>query len=93
MRQDDIEKRHVQQVSDLLNSMVSFRIVGQGQYAKVVNLRGRCSPNVVVEYKENQEINTVPVALVAALEVYPTTNGAPAEFTNLCGVIRIWLKQ
>ena len=91
--QEDIERRHAQQVSDLLNAMASFRVIGQGQSAKVINLRGRCSPNVVVEYRENQEINTVPLALVAAMEVYPTTNGAPAEFTNLCGVIRIWLKQ
>lgn len=93
LTQEDIERRHVQQMSELLNAMVSFRVIGQGQSAKVVNLRGRCSPNIVVEYRENQEINSVPPALVAAVEVYPTTNGSPAEFTNLCGVIRIWLKQ
>jgi hypothetical protein len=93
LTQEDIERRHVQQMSELLNAMVSFRVIGQGQSAKVVNLRGRCSPNIVVEYRENQEINSVPPALVAALEVYPTTNGSPAEFNNLCGVIRIWLKQ
>ena len=58
-----------------------------------MNLRGRCYPNVVVDYKEGQDINTVPPALIAAMEVYPTTNGAPAEYTNLCGVIRIWTKQ
>ncbi|MEO6528499.1 MAG: carboxypeptidase regulatory-like domain-containing protein [Gemmatimonadaceae bacterium] len=93
LNQEDIERRHVLQVSDLFGSMVSFVIVGQGPSARVVNLRGRCSPNVVIEYRENQDINSVPPSLVAAIEVYPTTNGAPAEFTNLCGVVRIWLKR
>jgi hypothetical protein len=91
--EENLASRHLQQLSDLFNSMVSFRVVGQGPGARVMNLRGRCSPNVVVDYKEGQDINTVPPALVAGLEVYPTTNGAPAELTNLCGVIRIWTKQ
>jgi hypothetical protein len=91
--QKDIERRHLQQVSDLFLSMVSFRVIGQGAGARVMNNRGRCYPNVVVDYKENQDINVVPPSLVAAIEVYPTINGAPAEFTNLCGVIRIWVKQ
>ena len=91
--QEDIERRHPQEVSDLFDSMVSFRVVGQGSGARLMNLRGRCSPNVVVDYREGQDINSVPPALVAAIEVYPTTNGAPAELTNLCGVVRIWVKR
>jgi hypothetical protein len=93
LTQEDIERRHALQVSDLFGSMVSFRIIGQGPSAQVVNLRGRCSPNVVIENSGNQDINSVPPSLVAAMEIYPTSNGAPAEFTNLCGVVRIWLKQ
>jgi hypothetical protein len=93
LTQEDIERRHLQQMSDLFNSMVAFRVVGQGAGARVMNLRGRCYPNVVVDYRQFQDINTVAPSLVAALEIYPTTNGAPAEFTNLCGVIRIWIKQ
>jgi hypothetical protein len=68
-------------------------VYGQGGNARLVNLRGNCSPNIVVDYKPNQDINAVPPSLVAAIEVYPTVNGAPAEFTNLCGVVRIWIKQ
>jgi hypothetical protein len=40
-----------------------------------------------------QDINSIPPSLIAGIEAYPTTNGAPAEFTNLCGVIRIWVKR
>jgi hypothetical protein len=58
LTQSDIERRRVQQVSDLFQSMVSFRVIGQGADARVMNLRGRCYPNVVVDYKENQDITS-----------------------------------
>ena len=69
------------------------RIVGDGPDAKVVNARGNCYPNVVVDYMQYQEINLIPPSLIAGIEAYPTTNGAPKEFTNLCGLIRIWVKR
>ena len=73
--------------------MPAFRIIGDGPDAKIVNARGGCYPNVVVDYMQFQEINLIPPSLIAGIEAYPTTNGAPAEFTNLCGVIRIWVKR
>ena len=93
LTQDQIEKRHAQNTSELFSSMPAFRIVGDGPDAKIVNARGNCYPNVVVDYMQFQEINLIPPSLIAGIEAYPTTNGAPAEFTNLCGVIRIWVKR
>ena len=93
LTQEQIEKRHVQNTSDLLSSFPAFRVVGQGADAVVLNTRGGCRPNVVVDYLPFQDINTIPPSLIAGIEAYPTTNGAPAEYRNLCGVIRIWVKQ
>ena len=91
--QEDVERRHPLEVSDLLNTLPWFRVVGQGHGARLMNLRGGCYPNIVVDYKEGQDLNSIPPALIAGIEVYPTTNGAPAEYTNLCGVVRIWVKR
>ena len=93
LTQEQIEKRHAQNTSELFASIPSFRVVGDGPDAKVINTRGNCRPNVVVDYMQFQEINTIPPSLIAGIEAYPTINGAPAEFTNLCGVIRIWVKR
>jgi hypothetical protein len=93
LTQQQIEKRHAQNTSELFSSMPAFRIVGDGPDAKVVNARGNCYPNVVVDYMQYQEINLIPPSLIAGIEAYPTTNGAPKEFTNLCGLIRIWVKR
>lgn len=93
LTQEQIEKRHAQNTSELFSSFAAFRVVGNGPDAVVLNARGGCRPNVVVDYMQFQEINLVPPSLIAGIEAYPTTNGAPAEFTNLCGVIRIWLKK
>jgi hypothetical protein len=93
LTQEEIEKRHAQNTSELFASMAPFRIVGDGPDAQIVNARGGCRPNVVVDYMQFQDINSIPPSLIAGIEAYPTTNGAPAEFTNLCGVIRIWVKR
>jgi hypothetical protein len=93
LTQEQIEKRHVQNTSDLLSSFAAFRVVGSGPDAVVLSARGGCRPNVVVDYLPNQDINMVPPSLIAGIEAYPTTNGAPAEYRNLCGVIRIWVKR
>jgi hypothetical protein len=93
LTQEQIEKRHAQNTSELFSSMPAFRIIGDGPDAAIVNARGGCRPNVVVDYTQFQDINSIPPSLIAGIEAYPTTNGAPAEFTNLCGVIRIWVKR
>jgi hypothetical protein len=93
LTQEQIEKRHAQSTSELFSSMPAFRVIGQGPDAQIINARGGCRPNVVVDYTQYQDINDIPPSLIAGIEAYPTTNGAPAEFTNLCGVIRIWVKQ
>jgi hypothetical protein len=93
LTQEQIEQRRVQNTSELFAGWASFRVMGSGPDAVVVNTRGGCRPNVVVDYLQFQEINLIPPSLVAGIEAYPTTNGAPAEFTNLCGVIRIWVKR
>jgi hypothetical protein len=93
LTQEQIEKRHAQNTSELFAGMPQFRVVGNGPDAVVLNARGGCRPYVVVDYMQYQEINLIPPSLIAGIEAYPTINGAPAEFTNLCGVIRIWVKR
>ena len=93
MTEEQIEKRHAQNTSELFSSMSAFRIIGNGPDARIVSARDGCSPNVVVDYMQFQQINQIPPSLIAGIEAYPSTNGAPAEFTNLCGVIRIWVKR
>jgi hypothetical protein len=93
LTQEQIEKRHAQNTSELFASIPSFRVIGDGPDATVINTRGNCRPNVVVDYMQFQDINTIPPSLIAGIEAYPTVNGAPKEFTNLCGVIRIWVKR
>ncbi len=83
----------MQNTSDLLSAFPAFRVVGQGADAVVLNARGNCRPTVVVDYLPGQDINTIPPSLIAGIEAYPTVNGAPPEYRNLCGVIRIWVKQ
>ena len=93
LTQEQIQKRHAQNTSELFSSFAAFRVVGNGPDAVVLNARGGCRPNVVVDYMQFQDINLIPPSLIAGIEAYPTTNGAPKEFTNLCGVIRIWVKR
>ena len=93
LTEEQIEKRHAQNTSELFSGMPAFRIVGAGPDAKIVSARDGCRPNVVIDYTQFQEINQIPPSLIAGIEAYPTTNGAPPEYRNLCGVIRIWVKR
>jgi hypothetical protein len=93
LTQEQIEKRHVQNTSELFSVFPAFRVIGQGADAVVLNARGNCRPTVVVDHLPGQDINTIPPSLIAGIEAYPTTNGAPAQYRNLCGVIRIWVKR
>jgi hypothetical protein len=92
MNEAEIARRHPMNVSDLLVSIPGFRVVGSGAGARVVSTRARCSPNVVIGSRQRQEINMIPPSLVGAIEIYPSSNGAPTEYRSTCGLIVIWVK-
>jgi hypothetical protein len=60
MTEEQIEKRHAQNTSELFSSMSAFRIIGNGPDARIVSARDGCSPNVVVDYMQFQQINQIP---------------------------------
>jgi hypothetical protein len=97
--EQDIEKRHPVETSDILRMLPGFRIVGSGLDAHVVSSRGQislrqgdCVANVVIDGIPNQDINLVRPSDVGALEVYNGI-GAPMQYNSPCGVIVIWTKR
>jgi hypothetical protein len=98
--EEDIEKRHVFQVSDLLRMTSGFRIVGSGVTAQLLSSRGGislsgagCRTNVVIDGIQHQDINFVQPSDVGALEVYAGPAGAPVQYDGRCGMVVIWTKR
>ena len=100
LTEDDIAKRNVFQVTDLLRMMPGFRIVGSGSNAKVVSSRGitslsgrSCEANVVIDRMQHQDINWLHPSDIGAMEVYAGPAGAPIQYDHVCGLIVIWTKR
>ena len=98
--EQDIEKRNVFQVSDLLRTLPGFRVSGSGLDAKIISSRGRislsgreCGTNVVIDGIQHQDINLVSPGDIGALEAYPGQSGAPIQYDSVCGVIVITTKR
>ena len=97
--ESEIEKRHPLETSDLFRMMPGFRVQGFGLDARVVSTRGRisfsgeCTPNVVIDGMQHQEINLLYPGDVGAIEAYPGPSGAPMQYDSACGVIVIWTKR
>lgn len=100
LTEDDIEKRHAFQTTDLLRATPGFRISGSGFDAKVyssragVSLSGRsCEVNVVIDGMQHQDINWLQPSDIGAMEVYAGQAGAPIQYDHVCGAIVIWTKR
>jgi hypothetical protein len=98
--EDDIQKRHAFETSDLLRTTSGFRVSGTGYDAKVYGTRagfslsGRaCETNVVIDGMQHQDINWLQPADIGALELYPGPAGAPVQYDSACGVVVIWTKR
>ena len=100
LAEDEIEKRHPFETSDLVRTMTGFRIMGSGFDAKVYSSRGRvslsgsgCETNVVIDGMQHQDINWLQPSDIGAIEAYAGPSGAPLFYDSACGVIVIWTKR
>jgi hypothetical protein len=91
---------HAMETSDILRMMPGFRVSGAGFDAKVSATRSfgmsilgePCSPNVVIDGMQRQDINLISPRQIGAMELY-SGMGAPPEYDRGCGVIIIWTKR
>lgn len=94
-----IEKQHPFETSDLFRMMPGFRVEGSGIDARVVSTRGaisltgRCTPNIVIDGIQHQDINLISPDAIGAIEAYPGPAGAPMQYDSACGVVVIWTKR
>jgi len=94
-----IEKQHPLETSDLFRMMPGFRVVGFGIDAHVVSTRGAvsfsgsCTPNIVIDGIQHQDINLINPDAIGAIEAYPGPAGAPMQYDSACGVVVIWTKR
>jgi hypothetical protein len=100
LSEEDIEKRHAFETTDLLRTTAGFRISGSGYDAKVystrsgMSLSGRaCETNVVIDGMQHQDINWLKPGDIGAMESYPGPAGAPMQYDSACGVIVIWTRR
>ncbi|HET7188246.1 MAG TPA: carboxypeptidase regulatory-like domain-containing protein [Gemmatimonadaceae bacterium] len=100
MTDEDIEKKHALQVTDLLRMTPGMRIEGSGFDAKVVSNRGTislsrasCEVNVVIDNMQHQDINWLQPSDIGAMEIYSGPAGAPVQYDRACGLIVIWTKR
>ena len=100
MTDEDIDKKHAFQVTDLLRTTPGLRVVGSGFDAKVVSSRGTislsrptCEVNVVIDNMQHQDINWVQPSDIGAMEIYAGPAGAPVQYDRACGLIVIWTKR
>jgi hypothetical protein len=97
---DEIQRQRVAFVSDIIEKLPGFRVVGTGHQAKVVDAHGvnsfmmSCPVNVVIDGgAEYFEINDLPVSEIGAIEAYPAGPFGPQEFHSGCGLIQLWTKR
>jgi hypothetical protein len=96
--EDEIARRRVSSVSDIVYTLNGFWVVGTGPIARVVSsqpssLGGTCPANIVIDRMPDQRINDVSPSQVAGIESYRGGLGAPPQYRNPCGVIMIWTKR
>ncbi|MDQ6633379.1 MAG: TonB-dependent receptor plug domain-containing protein, partial [Gemmatimonadota bacterium] len=100
LTEEDLEKRNLHEMTDLVRTMPGFRVEGAGFNAKVVSSRGpssfrqaACETNVVIDGLQHQDINLIAPQDVGAMEAYSSSVSAPMQYDSHCGVIVIWTKR
>jgi hypothetical protein len=97
--EDQIQDRHAFESSDLIRTLPGFRVVGFGVDAKVMSsrgpssIRGPCSPNIVIDGVQHQEINLIHPSNIGAMEVYREGEPTPPQYFSSCGAIVIWTRR
>jgi hypothetical protein len=97
--EQQIENRHAFDTSDLIRMIPGFRVSGSGLDAQVMSSRGvssmlgPCSPNIVIDGMQHQEINLINPANIGAMEVYREGEPSPPQYFSRCGAIVIWTKR
>lgn len=99
LTEDEIDRRHPFQTSDLFLMIPGFRVTGSGLDAKVVSSRGvssltgKCEVNVVIDGMPRQDINLLHPTSIGGMEIYREGQPAPVQYDRGCGVIVIWTKR
>jgi hypothetical protein len=99
LTEEEIDRRHPFQTSDLFFMIPGFRVSGVGLDAKVQSSRGvsslmgRCEVNVVIDGMPGQDINLLHPSSIGAMEVYREGQPAPVQYDRGCGVIVIWSRR
>jgi hypothetical protein len=100
LTEEDIERRHPFESSDLFRMIPGFRVSGYGLDAQVQSSRGvgsilmgPCKVNIVLDGMANQDINLIHPSSIGAMEVYRVGQPAPVQYDSRCGLIVIWTKR
>ena len=96
---NDIEQYHPTEMGIFIQRLGGFRIDGVGPEARVYSTSARAGrpnckeANVVIDGVDQAQVNTVPPAEIAAMEVYAEAASAPGQYRAECGLILIWTKK
>jgi hypothetical protein len=96
---NDIENYHPTEMGIFIQRLGGFRIDGVGPEARVYSTSARAGrpnckeANVVIDGVDQAQVNTVPPAEIAAMEVYAEAASAPGQYRAECGLILIWTKK
>lgn len=94
----DIEKRHPQFISEIMRSVPGVTLSASGRVGNTLRIRG-CAPLVWIDgvrIPNSQIDEVVTPSDVAALEVYSSFAGIPAQFFDrsaTCGTILVWSRS
>jgi hypothetical protein len=93
--QSDIEKRHPQFISELFRQVPGVSLSASGRVGNTLRIRG-CAPLVWVDgvrIPKAQIDEVVTPSDVAAVEIYSSFAGIPAQFFDrsaTCGTVLVW---
>ena len=99
LTEEDIERRHPFESSDLFRMTPGFRVNGYGLNAQVQSSRGvtsimgPCRVNIVIDGMANQDINLIHPSSIGAMEIYRAGQPAPVQYDSRCGLIVVWTKR
>jgi hypothetical protein len=96
---DDIQRVHPTELGIYIQRLGGFQINGVGPEARIYSTSARAGrpncreANVVIDGVDQAQVNTVPPAEIAAMEVYAEAASAPGQYRAECGLILIWTKK
>jgi hypothetical protein len=98
---DELERSAAIRVSDVLRRVPGIRIIPSGasnivSFSRSLGISGPCLPTVYLDgmrmgQQEDIDFLAMPTTL-EAIEVYPSSIGAPIEYSGGCGSILLWTR-